>query len=137
MGRLKQLKYLLDTHILLWSLLEPARLTKRTVKALSDANSEIWISPITTWEILMLSQKNRIKLKGDPEKWLETVFAQVPFKEAPLTHEVALATSRITLGNSDPADRFLAATALVYSLTLVTSDNYLIQGHGYKVLPNR
>jgi PIN domain nuclease of toxin-antitoxin system len=131
------LKLLLDTHILLWSLLEPARLTKRTTKALSDPNNEIWISPISSWEILMLCQKKRLEIKGDPEKWLQTVLAQVPFKEAPLTHEVAMASVSVAVAHADPADRFLAASAQVYSLTLVTSDDNLLRGHGYKVLPNR
>ncbi len=131
------MKLLLDTHIWLWSVLGPKHLSKRTTKALSDPANELWVSPISTWEILMLCQKKRLRLEGDPEKWVASVLAAVPFKEAPLTHEVAIASASIGVAHADPADRFLAASARVYGLTLVTSDENLLNGHGYKVLPNR
>lgn len=131
------MKLLLDTHIWIWSVLEPAHLTKRTTKALTDPNNELWISPISTWEVLILCQKNRLKLNDDPEKWVNAVLAQVPFKEAPLTHEVAIASASIGVPHADPADRFIAASAKVYGLTLVTGDEKLLTGHGYKVFPNR
>jgi PIN domain nuclease of toxin-antitoxin system len=51
----------------------------------------------------------------------------VPTKEAPLTHEVAMETRRISLPHRDPADRFLVATANVFGLTLVTADEVLIK----------
>ena len=57
-----------------------------------------------------------------------------PFREAPLTHEVALASDAVVLPHRDPADTFLAATAKVYDLTLVTADENLLKGKGYSVL---
>ena len=54
-----------------------------------------------------------------------------------MTHEVALETERVVLPHYDPADRFLAATAKAYGLTLVTADENLLGGSGYAVLPNR
>jgi PIN domain nuclease of toxin-antitoxin system len=137
MESVKRLKLLLDTHIWLWSVLEPALLAKHTTEALLDTKNEIWISPISTWEIMILCQKKRLNLNTDPEKWIEAVLSQVPFKEAPLTHEVAIVSATIGVPHADPADRFLAASAKVYSLTLVTNDQNLMRGHGYKVLPNR
>ena len=62
---------------------------------------------------------------------------QAPVREAPITREVALETRRIQLPHRDPADRFLAATARVFELTLVTSDARLLQTKGLAVLPNR
>lgn len=57
--------------------------------------------------------------------------------EAPLTHEVALATGRISTTHKDPVDRFLLATAQVFDLTLVTADERLIHSPGVRVLANR
>jgi PIN domain nuclease of toxin-antitoxin system len=57
--------------------------------------------------------------------------------EAPLTVEVALAISTINFPHGDPADHFLAATAKVFDLTLVTSDEHLIHLPGLHVLSNR
>ena len=116
---------LLDTHIFLWSLLEPGRLSSQTAKALESPENRLWLSPITTWETLVLAQKGRIILDPDPFNWLKNVFNKIPFSEAPLTHEVATASRKTGLAHPDPADNFLAATAKVYGLVLVTADKRL------------
>jgi PIN domain nuclease of toxin-antitoxin system len=137
MGRFRLMKLLMDTHIWLWGLLEPARLSKRVAKALANPSNEIWFSPISTWEILVLCQKGRLVLQPDAAAWISAALAQVPLKEAPLTHEVAIATEQVMLPHADPADRFLAASAKTYGLTLVTADRNLIGGSGYPVLANQ
>lgn len=63
--------------------------------------------------------------------------AIAPLKEAPLTTEVALATSKMRLSYRDPADTFLAATAKVFELTLVTTDARMLTAKGISLLPNR
>jgi PIN domain nuclease of toxin-antitoxin system len=131
------MKLLLDTHIWLWSRLEPKRLSRRVANVLSDPRNELWLSPISVWEVLALCKKGRIVLTAAAPAWIATALAKVPFREAPLTHDVALATEGIVLGHRDPADRFLAASAKVYDLTLVTADENLIRGKGYSVLANR
>ena len=131
------MKLLLDTHIWLWSVGNPARLSRRVARALGNPANELWVSPISTWEILGLCRKGRIKLKPDPEAWIAASHARLPFKEALVTHEVALATASVGLVHHDPADRLLAATAKIYGLTLVTADENLLSGSGYQVLANR
>jgi len=128
------MKLLLDTHIFLWSTLNPARLPRRATKVLADSRHELWVSPVTTWEILFLHRKGRLKLKEGPASWISMALTRIPFREAPLTHEVALASDAITLPHRDPADAFLAATARVYDLTLMTADDNLLNGKGYSVL---
>jgi PIN domain nuclease of toxin-antitoxin system len=131
------MKLLLDTHIWMWSELEQGRLSRRVAKALENPANELWLSPISTWEILGLCRKGRIALKPDPATWIANALAQVRFREAPVTHEVALETERVVMPHRDPADRFLAATAKTYGLTLVTADENLLKGSGYLVLANR
>lgn len=117
------MKLLLDTHIWLWSLSDPARLGKRVLRELNDPANELWLSPISTWEALTLNAKGRIELPEDLGRWVTRATAML--REAPLTHEIALAARRLPLHN-DPADRFLAATAQVLQLTLVTADAKLL-----------
>jgi PIN domain nuclease of toxin-antitoxin system len=131
------MKLLLDTHIWLWSQLEPERLSRRVMRALIDPSNEIWLSSISVWETLMLCRKGRLSLDPDPAAWVTAALAKAPVREAPLTHDVALAVEAIELSHRDPADRFLAASAKVFGLTLVTADEYLIRGKGYTVLANR
>ena len=128
------MKILLDTHIWLWAYLEPRRLGPRLLRALRDGANELWLSPISTWEALILHNKGRIQLPADIEQWLHQ--ATLATREAPLTHEIALAASRLSL-HPDPADRLLAATAQVLSLTLATADQRLLGLGEIQTLTNR
>jgi len=56
---------------------------------------------------------------------VQKAMSLAPLREAPVTQEIALATRSITLPHRDPADRLLAATALIHGLTLVTADRIL------------
>lgn len=129
------MKLLLDTHIWLWSLREPHRLGKRVIQELRNGENEIWLSPISTWEALMLHAKGRIRLPRDLAQWVAR--ATAPLLEAPLTHEIALISRELPLPHNDPADRFLAATAQVLRLTLVTADSHLLGLGEISTLANR
>ena len=118
------MRLLLDTHIWLWSIREPHRVGKRITRELNDPQNERWLSPISTWEALVLNAKGRIRLPLNLESWLARSTA--PFREAPLTHEIALAAQILSLPHKDPADRFLIATAQILQLTLVTADRELL-----------
>ena len=130
-------KYLLDTHIFLWSLLDPSYLVKQVANELDDAGNELWLSPITTWETIILSEKGRVQLDAPPIEWMNDVLSTLPFQEAAINHEVAMQSRAIHLPHQDPADRFIAASAKVYNLILVTADRHLVDyASGYAVLAN-
>jgi len=129
------LKLLLDTHIWLWSLQQPNRLGKRVLQELKNPENEFWLSPINTWEALTLQAKGRIELPADISAWVAEATAS--FREAPLTHEIALAARKLPLSHNDPADRFLAATAQILHLTLVTADVKLLGLGDISTLANR
>jgi len=129
-------RLLLDTHIWLWSLLEPGRLSRRVRRELADPASELWLSPISVWELSMLLRRGRVRLEHGFHEWVETALDRAPLREAPVTNDVAMATHDIDLPHRDPADRFLAATATVFDLTLVTGDERLIAAKGIATLAN-
>jgi PIN domain nuclease of toxin-antitoxin system len=129
-------KLLLDTHIFLWSFLESARLTERVAAELENSLNELWLSPIVIWEVLMLAERGRVRLELDAAAWVRRACQTVPFREAPVNHEVAIQSRAIDLVHQDPADRFLAATALVYDLTLVTADERLLRSRRIASLAN-
>ncbi len=131
------MKLLLDTHIWLWSLLAPSQLTPLVAARLEAPESELWLSPITIWEALVLIEKGRVEVDGDPIRWIGDAVRAVRFHEAALTHEVALESRRVALPHQDPADRFLAASAKVYDLTLVTADERLLGSDEFLALANR
>lgn len=121
------MKLLLDTHIWLWSVLEPDRLGRRTSTTLRDRETEIWLSPISVWEAMLLAERGRIDLEPDPERWIRGILSRLPLEDARLTREVALLSRTLEATHQDPADRFLAATAIVHGLTLATEDRNLRQ----------
>jgi PIN domain nuclease of toxin-antitoxin system len=127
-------KLLLDTHIWIWSLLEPSKITPRIAKALENPANEKWLSPISVWEFRILVEKGRIKLNMGSEEWIAQALTEFSPQEAPLTTEVVLAMSKIQLPHRDPADAFLAATAKVFQLTLVTADTRLRAARGISFL---
>ena len=129
------MKLLLDTHIWLWSLHQPNRLGKRVIQELKNPENEFWLSPINTWEALTLQAKGRIELPADISAWVARATAS--FREAPLTHEIALAARKLPLSHHDSADRFLAATAQILHLTLVTADVKLLGLGDISTLANR
>ena len=131
------MKLLLDTHIWLWSLLEPEKLSRPVARALRSEKNELWLSPISTWEALLLAEHGRIVLEPSADEWLSEVFRRAPMREALITHAIARESRRITLAHNDPADRFLAATARLLDLTLVTADERLLGSREFAVLPNR
>ena len=125
---------LLDTHIWLWSKSDPRRIGKRAAEALSSSANELWLSPVSVWEVLTLTQKGRIGI-ADPLQWVEHAASQM--REAPLTQEIVRASFTLSLSHADPADRFLAATAKVLKLTLVTADRALLGLGDIATLANR
>ena len=118
------MKLLLDTHIWLWALHDPSRLSQRVRDGLRDPANELWLSPVSTWEALLLNAKGRIRLPANLSDWLTAATATL--REAPLTHEIVLIAHRLPMPQRDPADRFLAATAQLLDLTLVTADHNLL-----------
>lgn len=117
------MKLLLDTHIWIWAKSEPARLGKRAAQELSSVKNELWLSPVSVWEALALMRKGRIRMEN-PFRWVEQAAEQM--REAPLTSEIVRIGFALQLPHADPADRFLAATAKVLTLTLVTADRRLL-----------
>jgi PIN domain nuclease of toxin-antitoxin system len=129
------LKILLDTHIWLWMIREPEKLGTNLRRELNNPANERWLSPINTWEALVLARKGRIRLHEDVGSWVAQAISL--FREAPLTHEVMLVADRLSLPHRDPADRFLAATAKVFGLTLATADTKLLGLGDIATLANR
>ena len=131
------MKYLLDTHIWLWGSLQPDRLSSRVTKILADPQNELWLSPVSIWELTILCRKGRFRVHPDVPSWVAKILSVSRFQEAPLTNEVALALSSIQFSHADPADQFLAATAKVFGLTMITSDAHLLALKDIRVLANR
>jgi PIN domain nuclease of toxin-antitoxin system len=128
---------LLDTHIWLWSFLEKQRIKRGLTAALEDPENQLWLSPVSAWEAMVLFQKGNIQVASDPGVWIRQALAKGFVAEAALTHEIALHSRLIDLPHQDPTDRFIAATALVNGFALATADKHLLRCRSVQTLPNR
>jgi len=133
----RAVRVLLDTHIWLWSLAEPRRLSAAVASTLTAADTERWLSPLSIWEALMAIERGRFEVDVPAEEWVRQALERAPVTEAPLTHEVAFVSRTLGTGHADPVDRFLLATAQVFDLVLVTADVKLLKVKGVTTLSNR
>ena len=116
---------LVDTHVVLWLALEPARLSKKATSAIEETRLRgegLAISDVTLLEIALGESKRRIQLIASLETFLTEVESR--FIVLPITGRVCV--SAIGLPSTypkDPADRIIGATALDKGIPLVTADN--------------
>jgi PIN domain nuclease of toxin-antitoxin system len=116
---------LLDTHAWIWWVSDPSRLGKKAARAIRSARA-IGVAAISCWEVATLVQKGRITLNRGALEWIEQSLALPGVELLPLTPAVAVRGSQLgPVFPGDPADRLIAATALVQSVPLVTKDERL------------
>ena len=128
---------LLDTHIWIWTKLQPDKITPTVNARLIDLDNQIWLSPLSFCELIYLCGKGRVHLTQEPLAWIAEALVRMPVTEAQVSYDVALETGRFQLPHRDPCDQLLVATARVHGLTLVTADERLIRAKQCPVLPNR
>ena len=119
------MKLLLDTHIWLWYALGDSQLSENLQSLIAADTTELWLSPISVWEVLLLTEKGRISLQLDAATWIDQSLKALEIHEAALNHQIAILSRQVNLSHQDPADRFIAATALHYQLQLATVDAHL------------
>ncbi len=117
---------LLDTHAVLWFTLEDPAMGKRSRSLAGQAleDGRLAVSSISFWEIALLVDKGRLQTDL-PIPELRSQLLDTGIAELPLTGEIALLSSTLDL-HPDPADRFIAATAILHQATLVTADTRLL-----------
>ena len=123
------MKYLLDTHVFLWSFLDTKKIRQKTLEIIADEENEIFVSPISFWEIAIKKQTKKLNLEGinilhlphiadeynftilNPESYDYISIGQIPQKE----------------NHHDPFDRMLIQQAIRNDLVLISKDEKFLQ----------
>jgi len=116
---------ILDTHAWIWWVSDPGKLGKKAARAIRSARA-LGVAAISCWEVATLVEKGRVRLDRSPLDWIEAALALPRIELFPLTPAVAVRAAQLgPVFPGDPADRMIAATALVQSASLVTKDERL------------
>jgi PIN domain nuclease of toxin-antitoxin system len=124
----------LDTHVLLWWVGNSGLLSiaaKKTINKTLSQGSEVIVSTISSWEVSMLINKERLVLSMDVESWFDEVSQIDGVRFLPVDNEIGI-KSTLLPGNfhKDPADRMIVATARKLAVPLVTADEK-IRNYGH------
>ena len=118
----------LDTHAALWLADDNPSLGSHSLSMALKAREErqLAVSAISFWEITLLAAKHRLELEQEPVA-LRSELLNTGIVELPLTGEIAILAVTLDKLHGDPADRFIAATAIVHKATLITADRTLLR----------
>ena len=122
---------LLDTHVWVWSQVEPHRIGGKAMRRLEKAGERLFVATISSLEISRLVQFGLLELEGDLESWIKDSLEALQCNSIELSHQTAIGAYQLQ-GNfhKDPADRILVAIAREHELTLVTADERILNyGH--------
>jgi PIN domain nuclease of toxin-antitoxin system len=117
------MKLLLDTHIVLWSAVEPDRLTDEARAAIEDGANDVLVSIVSAWEIAIKQSLGKLDLPRPAEQWLPDVLRKTGYDVADLGLGAALRVRALPWHHRDPFDRLLVAHALETGCTVVTRDD--------------
>ena len=127
---------LVDTCLAIW-LSDDAPIAAAATEALASAANDgapTYVSPITAWEMGILSSRRRVLLTMPVDRWFEELLARPGMLLASLPPRILIGSSFLPgTPPNDPADRIIAATTLDLGATLLTRDRLLLaygqQGH--------
>jgi PIN domain nuclease of toxin-antitoxin system len=120
----------LDTHVWLWWLHDPERLSPRAREILQEGEAlrSMRVSAISVWEVAVKVELGKLKLPMDVQSWYEMASTERPIIIEPLAATDLIASTRLPGSlHRDPADRLIVALARRYSALLVTRDRQLLE----------
>jgi PIN domain nuclease of toxin-antitoxin system len=115
-------KALLDTHALIWWLLDDAKLSQAVRAVIVDPLNQTFVSAVSVWEIANKRSINKLPLPTEGDREFFAALASSGFRELPVTWAHAYAVRSLPWHHRDPFDRLLIAQSQVEGMTLVTAD---------------
>jgi PIN domain nuclease of toxin-antitoxin system len=118
---------LLDTHVLIWLTTDDTAIGERSRATYERAaeDGQAAISVVSYWELGMLVTKGRLGAAHAPAHYRQFI-QETAIEELPLTGDITILASNLESLHGDPADRFIAATAIAHEATLMTADRVLL-----------
>ena len=118
-------KYLLDTHTLIWSIVDDTKLSDNVLKILEDGKNDLLVSAVSLWEIAIKSGKGKLNLKNFEIQLIPNYCNRLKIRQIPLSTDEAINYSDLPMyeEHKDPFDRMLVYQCIRNSYTLISKDN--------------
>jgi len=132
------MNYLIDTHIFLWSLFAPEKISQPAAKIIKNPGNGIFVSTITFWEISLKFSLNKLKLEGITPDVLPEFANKLNYELLSLSAEDASSFYHLPrISHKDPFDRMLIWQAIREKMVLISKDSKIsaYAEYGLKILP--
>ena len=117
------MKLLLDTHIFIWWVDEPEKLSAAAISALEDEANELLLSVASVWEMQIKIQLGKLKLSLPLKELVKNQHETNDLTVSPVALTHVLALDALPFHHKDPFDRLLIAQSVKEELTIVTADS--------------
>lgn len=123
------MKYLLDTHTIIWYSENNPKISENIKKLISDSKNQIFISIASIWEMAIKLKINKLNLELPIEEFTEELRIR-NFTFLPINIEHIVQTTKLDLNHKDPFDRIIISQAIIENMDLISRDdkfdNFLI-----------
>ena len=117
------MKFLIDTHVLIWWLSQPRRIPKATREVMSLASNQVMVSAATAWEIAIKQHVGKLEFDAKFLADFDESVRKLGFDPLPINAEHAVIGAGLNAAHQDPFDRLLAGQALVEGAVIVSADS--------------
>ncbi len=116
------MKVLIDTHVFLWSIVSPTKLSSRARSTIQSGDNHVLLSAASLWEIAIKEQVGRLSLPDPPDRYLRRRIAESDIEMLSISAEHALRLFSLPLHHKDPFDRIIVAQSQEENIAVVTAD---------------
>jgi PIN domain nuclease of toxin-antitoxin system len=133
-----RMRLLLDSHVVVWALVEPTQMTVRARAALADKRNQVYVSTVTVWELWSKFLKNPLKpmmrIIDAGQNGFDACLTSLDAERLHVSPRHMIAGARLPQIHGDPFDRILLGQAQVEGLTLLTRDRFVLSYPGFDFL---
>ncbi|MBT4266579.1 MAG: type II toxin-antitoxin system VapC family toxin [Deltaproteobacteria bacterium] len=121
------MKFLLDTHVFLWWIMDSPQISENARKLMSERSSDLFWSSASSWEIAVKYANGKLPLPDEPEVFIMSELSSNRISSLSITDEHSFMAGMLPIHHRDPFDRMLIAQSNFENMPLITSDQIMSQ----------
>jgi len=116
------MKYLLDTHVLLWWIIDSNKLSEKARELIEKGINELYWSAASSWEIAIKNELGKLPLPEQPSEFIESELKKNRIDSLNINNYHAYKAGKLPLHHKDPFDRIIIAQSQLDNLPLISAD---------------